>query len=80
MTSNVLMAVPILAVTGGLAAPFLLLDAKKAYVEFLWSNPNLVTAGVAAWGILFYWLTRRGASRVLLRGSGAKLRVGDDPA
>ena len=80
MTSNVLMAVPTLVVTGGLAAPLLLLDARKEYVHFLWSNPNLVTAGVAAWGVLFYWLTRRAAARVLLRGSGAKLRVGDDPA
>ena len=73
------MAVPILLVTGGVAIPLLLLDARGHYVAFLYRNPTLVTAAVAAWGILFYWLTRRAASLVLLRSSGAKLRVGDDP-
>ncbi len=73
------MAIPILLVTGGVAAPFLMLDGKGAYMNFLWRNPNLVTATVAGWGILFYWLTRRTAALVLLRTTGAKLRVGNDP-
>ena len=73
------MAVPILVVTAGVAVPILLLDARGHYIAFLWQNPNLVTATVAAWGILFYWLTRRAAALVLLRGTGAKLRVGNDP-
>ncbi len=80
MTGNVLMAVPTLIVTSGLAVPILLLDGKTHYVNFLWHNPNLITAGIAAWGVLFYWMTRRAAAVVLLRGAGAKLRVGDDPA
>ena len=80
MTGNVLMALPTLVITAGLTVPVFLLDGKKHYINFLWHNPNLVTAGIAAWGILFYWLTRRAASLVLLRGAGAKLRVGDDPA
>ena len=73
------MAVPILLVTAGVAAPVVLFDARGRYVEFLYRNPTLVTGTVAAWGILFYWLTRRAASLVLLRNAGAKLRVGDDP-
>jgi hypothetical protein len=39
--SNILMAIPILLVTGGVAAPLLLLDGKSAYMNFLWRNPNL---------------------------------------
>jgi len=74
---NVLMAIPVLLVTGGVAFPLLMLDGQKHYVGFLYENPNLVTAGIAGWGILFYWLTRRAAAVILLRGAGAKLRVGD---
>jgi hypothetical protein len=77
--SNVLMAVPILLVTAGVAAPVLMLDARGDYISFLYRNPPLVTATVGAWGILFYWVTRRAAALILLRNSGAKLRVGDDP-
>ena len=73
------MAIPILLVTAGVALPFLILDGRNHYMHFLLQNPNLVTATVAGWGILFYWGTRRTAALVLLRGTGAKLRVGDDP-
>ncbi len=73
------MAIPILLVTGGVSAPFLILDGRGHYMQFLWRNPNLVTSTVAGWGILFYWLTRRAAALVLLRGTGAKLRVGNVP-
>jgi hypothetical protein len=75
--NNVLIALPTLLVTGGVALPLLVLDGKGQYVDFLWHHPNLVALAGGAWGVLFYWLTRRTAAVLLLRNTGAKLRVGD---
>lgn len=72
-----LVALPIWLVTAGLVVPLVLLDAKREYLAFLWANPNLVVLVVGAWGVVFHWITRRVAEVILLRSSGAKLRVND---
>ena len=78
--ANVLVAVPVLIVSVALASPLVVLDGRRAYVEFLFQNPFLVTSAICTWGILLYWVTRRAAALVLLRGSGAKLKIGNGPA
>jgi hypothetical protein len=75
---NGLIAFPIWLVAAGLLVPLVLLDAKKEYFAFLWSNPNLVVLVVGAWGVVFHWTTRRIAEVLLLRTSGAKLKVKDE--
>ena len=76
-SSNVLVAAPGVLVLFGLFAPIALLDGSAAYLGFLWRNPTLVVVSLAAWWVVAYWCTRRLASVLLLRVSGAKLRVDD---
>ena len=75
--SNILIAAPALVVLFGLFLPIALLDGAAAYLGFLWRNPTLVVVSLAAWWVVAYWCTRRIASVLLLRASGAKLRVDD---
>lgn len=72
-----LTALPLCLLALGLVAPIVVLDAGREYLAFLADNPRLVAATVAAWGVLFHWTTRRLAEVLLLRSSGAKLKVPD---
>lgn len=72
-----LLTFPIWLVAVGLLVPLLLLDGGKEYLVFLWANPKLVVLVIAAWGVAFHWVTRRLAEVLLLRSSGAKLKVND---
>lgn len=76
--NSILLALPVLAVTVGLAAPIFMLDGSRHFTDFVWKNPWLVTPALAGWGVCFHWVTRRAAAIVLLRSAGAKLRVRDD--
>ena len=75
--SNLLFTMPALLVLTGLVLPIAFLDGGATYLAFLWSNAEPVTIMLSAWWVLAYWGTRRLASVMLLRSSGAKLRVGD---
>ena len=72
-----LTALPLCLLAFGLALPFVAFDGGQAYALFLWSNPWLVAWILAAWGVLLHWTTRRLAAVLLLRASGAKLKVPD---
>jgi hypothetical protein len=76
-SSNILVAAPGVLVLFGLFVPIALLDGSAAYLGFLWRNPTLVMVSLAAWWVVAYWCTRRLASVLFLRASGAKLRVDD---
>jgi hypothetical protein len=76
-SSNILVAAPGVLVLFGLFVPIALLDGSAAYLGFLWRNPTLVMVSLAAWWVVAYWCTRRRASVLFLRASGAKLRVDD---
>jgi hypothetical protein len=75
--SNALLAAPGIVVLAGVFVPIALLDGAGAYLAFLCRNPTLVVVSLSAWWILAYWCTRRLASILLLRASGAKLKVDD---
>lgn len=72
-----LTGLPLCLLAFGLAIPLVALDGGQEYVLFLWSNPLLVAWILAAWGVLLHWTTRRLAAVLLLRSSGAKLKVPD---
>jgi len=72
-----LTAVPLCLLALGLAAPLVLLDGGREYVTFLLDNLLLTGAVLAAWGVLLHWTARRLAAFLLLRSSGAKLKVPD---
>lgn len=77
MAPNLLIGVPLALVLFGLLSPIAFLGGAAAYLRFLWSNPTLVVVTLAAWWVIAYWCTRRVASIVFLRTSGAKLRIGN---
>jgi len=73
---NALLAVPaMLAFLLVAAVPILWLDGGKAYLDFAWKHPALLAAVAATWTANGYWLARRLAEIVLLRRSGAKVRI-----
>ena len=77
MASNLLIGVPSALVLFGLLTPIAFLGGAAAYLRFLWSNPTPVLVTLTAWWVIAYWCTRRIASVLLLRTSGAKLRIGN---
>jgi hypothetical protein len=73
---NALLGLPALATFIAIAAvPFLWLDGGRGYLDLLWRLPGLVSAVALAWAWIGYWCTRRVAEVILLRRSGAKLRM-----
>ena len=72
-----LTALPLCLLALGVALPLVALDAGREYIALLADNPRLVIAVLAAWGVLLHWTTRRLAVVLLLRSSGAKLKVPD---
>jgi len=74
---NPLVAIPGVIVVIAVLSPLLFLDGGSEYLAFLWRNPTLVVLTVGTWWVSLYWVTRQLASVLLLRSSGAKLRVGN---
>jgi len=73
---RVLLGIPaILAFLALTAVPVLWLDGRAAYVAVLWSHPGFLAVVGATWTSIGYWVTRRIAEVLLLRRSGAKLRM-----
>jgi hypothetical protein len=71
---NALAAIPAMVVFIAFVAPFGF-DAGKAYVGWLGREWPLVLVAMACWWQNLYWLSRRAAEVLLLRGSGAKMRA-----
>lgn len=73
---NALLGLPALATfVAFTAVPFLWLDGSRAYLDLLWRCPGTVSAVALAWAWIGYWCARRVAEVLLLRRSGAKLRM-----
>jgi hypothetical protein len=73
---NALLGLPALATfVAFTAVPLLWLDGSRAYLDLLWRRPGIVAAAALAWAWIGYWCARRVAEVLLLRRSGAKLRV-----
>lgn len=73
---NALLGLPALAAfLAFIAVPILWLDGSRAYLDLLWRRPTPVCAAALAWTWIGYWCTRRIAEVILLRRSGAKLRM-----
>jgi hypothetical protein len=73
---NLLLGLPLLATFFGMTAvPFLWLDGGRAYLDLALRHPDLFLAIGLAWAGIGYWCTRRAAEVLLLRRSGAKLRM-----
>jgi hypothetical protein len=71
---NAITAIPGMVVLVVFVAPFTL-DGGKGYVTWVSHEWPLVVVAMACWWQSLYWLTRRAAEILLLRGSGAKLRA-----
>jgi hypothetical protein len=76
---NLLLGLPFVVVVWSLLFPLLFLDGQAAYLALLWKNSRLVALLVSNVGIVCYWLARRLSQALLLRSTGAKLRVMHEP-
>jgi hypothetical protein len=73
---NALLGLPaLLTFVAVIAVPILWLDGKRGYLDLVCHRPVLVAAVALAWAWIGYWCTRRIAEILLLRRSGAKLRM-----
>jgi hypothetical protein len=73
---NALLGVPALVTfIAFTAVPFLWLDGGRSYLDLLLRHPGPLSAAAFAWAWIGYWCARRIAEILLLRRSGAKLRM-----
>ena len=73
---NVLLGLPVLATFFAFTAvPLFWLDGGSVYLHLILRHPGLLLTAALAWGWIGYWSTRRAAEVLLLRRSGAKLRM-----